>query len=92
MKQKMGVTVFVKVAVQAKENRVIFCSQELVRVRVKAEPIEGKANSALQKILAEHFGILASDVYICAGKKSCLKEVFLSGLSREQFATFFSPQ
>lgn len=44
-------------------------------VRVKEPPKEGKANEAVIKLLAEHFGISKSQVRILSGFKSKNKVV-----------------
>lgn len=44
-------------------------------VSLKARPIEGKANKALQKILAKYFGVSSSCVVIEKGKASRIKKV-----------------
>ncbi|MDD5398084.1 MAG: DUF167 domain-containing protein [Dehalococcoidia bacterium] len=36
-------------------------------VRVKAQPKEGKANEAVIKLVAEHFGVARSEVRITSG-------------------------
>jgi len=41
-----------------------------LRVRVAAPPVEGKANKALIKFLAEHFNVKKSQIKIVKGEKS----------------------
>ena len=41
--------------------------------RVKAPPVEGKANEALVALLAEHFGVRKAQVTIKSGASSRLK-------------------
>jgi uncharacterized protein len=41
--------------------------------RVKAQPIDGKANEALIKLIAEHFGLRQSQVRLERGAASKLK-------------------
>ena len=44
-------------------------------VKVKEPPQEGKANRALIKVLAEHFGVPKSQVRIVSGLKSKSKVI-----------------
>lgn len=60
-----------KISVQvkpgSKQNQVEEGSAGLV-VKLKAPPVDGKANSALICVLAEHFGVRKSDVEILHGQ------------------------
>mgnify|MGYP000117913953 CR=1 FL=1 len=48
-------------------------------VRVRAVPEKGKANAALEKLIAELIGVPASDVRVEAGGRSRLKTVGVAG-------------
>jgi uncharacterized protein (TIGR00251 family) len=48
---------------------------EILIVKVKEPPKEGKANQAVIKLLAEHFGVPQSQVTILSGFKSKNKVV-----------------
>lgn len=45
----------------------------VVRVRIAAPPVEGKANEALRKFLARHLGVPKSKVTLEKGDSSRLK-------------------
>lgn len=45
----------------------------VLRVKVAAPPVEGKANAALREVLAEHFGIPKSQVVLEKGDGSRIK-------------------
>jgi len=63
----------VKIQVKVKPNsRIEEVSQEgdIFIVRVKEPPKEGKANQAVIKLLAEHFGVSQSQVTILSGFRS----------------------
>ncbi len=47
--------------------------------RVKAPPVEGKANEALIDLVAEHFSVLRAQVTIRLGASSRLKQLEISG-------------
>jgi uncharacterized protein (TIGR00251 family) len=73
-----------KIQVKVKPNsRTEELSQEgdSFIVKVKEPPKEGKANQAVIKLLAEHFGVARSQVRILSGFRSRSKVV---EVSREQ--------
>lgn len=45
----------------------------VLRVKVTAPPVEGKANAALREVLADHFGIPKSKVVLEKGDGSRIK-------------------
>ena len=62
----MKISVSVKAG--AKENRVEDLGGGNYRIRVKAAPVEGKANDALIKVLAEYFKVPRSSIRLCIGR------------------------
>ena len=54
------------------------------RVRVAAPPERGRANRALEVLLAETIGIPRGDVAVVAGRSSRRKVVEVAGLSAEE--------
>lgn len=64
----------VKVKPNSRTEEVIQEGDDLT-VRVKEPPKEGKANEAVIKLLAEHFGVPKSQVRILSGFKSKNKVV-----------------
>lgn len=59
--------IIVEVKVNAKENAIVEISSSHYAVRLKASPIQGKANRALINILATHFDIARSRITIVSG-------------------------
>ena len=55
-------------------------------VRVTAPPVEGKANAALEKLLAGALGVPKSAVQVVAGERSRDKTVAVEGLSEAEVA------
>jgi uncharacterized protein YggU (UPF0235/DUF167 family) len=45
----------------------------VLRVKVAAPPVEGKANAALREVLAKHFGLSKSQVTLAKGGTSRVK-------------------
>ncbi len=53
-----------------------------IRVRVRESPVDGQANRALIKLLADRLGIPRSSVRIASGLKSKYKVVEIAGIHR----------
>ena len=51
-----------------------------LKVRLTTAPVDGKANAALVKILAEHFNVAPSQVEIVRGHRSKTKVVQIISL------------
>lgn len=52
-------------------------------VKVRAQPIEGEANAALEKVVAKALGLNARAVRVARGGKSRLKALEIEGLDEE---------
>ena len=52
----------------------------VLRVRVRAAPVEGAANAALEALLARTLGVAAARVRVARGGQSRLKAVEIEGL------------
>ena len=63
---------------------------KVIRIRLTASPVEGKANAALVKFLAEVLDVSRTQIEIVRGEKSKQKLVRIRGQSaaelREKFA------
>ncbi len=64
----------VRVITNAKKNEVIQ-EGDMLKVRVTAPPIEGRANQAVIELLADYFKVKKSAVRIIRGEKSKNKVV-----------------
>ncbi|KKT78896.1 MAG: hypothetical protein UW76_C0044G0002 [Parcubacteria group bacterium GW2011_GWF2_44_8b] len=69
--------IFIKAKVNAKENKVtppllklMPETEEYYTVSVKERPVEGRANEAITKLLAEHFKVSLSQVLLISGATS----------------------
>ncbi len=74
-----------KISVQAKPNskeerveKVLIDDQEIYRISVKEPPIQGRANAAIIKLLADYFKVPLGKVRIVSGHTSRQKiiEIF----------------
>jgi uncharacterized protein (TIGR00251 family) len=55
----------------------------VLKVRVRARPVEGEANTALIKLLARTLGVPKSTVTLDRGGQSRLKMIRITGLSED---------
>ncbi|MDP2639002.1 MAG: DUF167 domain-containing protein [Candidatus Azambacteria bacterium] len=62
--------IFVKVKPSAQEESIKKRSETNFEICVKEPPVKGKANTAVIKVLARHFGVPISSVNIIIGHSS----------------------
>ena len=67
--------IFIKVRPNSKEESVKKLSNTNFEICVKEPPVKGRANAAIVKILARHFGVPISSVNIIIGHTSRQKIV-----------------
>ena len=81
---KSGTALAVRVTPRSKKNEVSqILSDGTIKIKLTAPPVEGKANKALVKYLAELFDVNSSEVEIIAGEKGRNKLVSIYGLDSE---------
>jgi uncharacterized protein (TIGR00251 family) len=68
----------------ASRQRVVGMHGGAVKVAVAAPPEKGAANRALEKLLAEEFGLAAGAVAVVSGGRSRRKRVSLQGVSPDR--------
>lgn len=56
----------------------------VLKVRVRARPVEGEANAALLKLLAKALGVSKSTVTLQRGGQSRIKMILIAGLDDAQ--------
>ncbi len=74
----------VKVAPRASKSEIVGIEGDALKVRLKAPPVEGKANEALVKFLADALGVSRSAVEIVSGHTSRKKVVRIKGTTPEK--------
>jgi uncharacterized protein (TIGR00251 family) len=74
----------VRVVPRARRDAIEGRHQETLKVRLSSPPVDGRANDALRRLLAERLGVPLSAVAIVAGEKSRTKRVAVAGVTREQ--------
>ncbi|MDA7920885.1 DUF167 domain-containing protein [Verrucomicrobiales bacterium] len=68
----------VKVKPSSKRPGISELEDGILKVRVKAPPMEGKANAEVIKALAKHLGVKRSQLKIKTGSGSPLKRIVIS--------------
>jgi uncharacterized protein YggU (UPF0235/DUF167 family) len=59
-----------------------------LKARVRAAPEDGKANAALETLIAKAFGVAKGAVSVARGHKARLKTVEIEGVSEAEIAAF----
>ncbi|MFV0296214.1 MAG: DUF167 family protein [Hyphomicrobiaceae bacterium] len=80
---KAGLLVRVRVTPKAQRDSVEGCETtadgEALKVRVRAVPADGAANTAVTRIVADWLGVPKSSVSLAAGGKSRIKTLLVAG-------------
>jgi uncharacterized protein (TIGR00251 family) len=74
----------VKVQPRAKETALAAKVGDAYRLRLRAPPVDGKANEACIRFFAERFGVPASAVRIVQGLSSRIKVIEIEGVDPAQ--------
>jgi uncharacterized protein len=78
----------VKVIPQAPRNCVVGMEAGLVRIKLKAPPVDGKANEALVDFLAAELEIPRRNIFIRTGHSSRRKLVVIEGCDPQRIEKF----
>lgn len=76
-----GTAVRVRVNPRSSRDELVDLKGELVRIKLTAPAVEGEANRALIRFLAEEIGVPKSDIEIVSGDRSRRKTVRIRGIS-----------
>ncbi len=82
--RKDGVTLAVHVAPRSGRSEIVGVRGQAVRVRLKAPPVRGAANTALIALLAKALRVPNHAVEIISGHTSRRKVLSVAGLSIEE--------
>ena len=74
----------VKVVPRAAKDEIVGWLEDALKVRVQAPPQDGRANRALEVLLAEALSLKKNAVTVTAGRASASKRVAIAGLTREE--------
>jgi uncharacterized protein (TIGR00251 family) len=79
-----GAAFAVRVVPRASRNEIAGLHGEAIRIRLTAPPVEGAANKALTKFLAELLGVSKRDIEIVSGHSGRHKVVWVHDLSPQK--------
>jgi uncharacterized protein (TIGR00251 family) len=71
----------VRLRPRGRRDQLMGMSEGVLRARVAAPPVDGKANKALCRLIAKRVGIAPSKVIVVQGGKSRNKTVRVEGVS-----------
>lgn len=63
-----------------------------LKARVRAAPEDGKANAALEALIAKAFGVAKSRVSVTRGQTARMKTLEIDGASEAEIAAFLAAQ
>ena len=90
---KADTTITIRVIPRAKKSEI---SQVLddgtIKIRLTAPPVEGKANKALVRFLADVFRIAPSNIEIISGVKGRKKVVLIEGINEKTARSLIEEQ
>ncbi len=79
---KKGLTFDIQVIPHASRAEILGEQDGALKIRVTAPPVEGAANEACIKLLADKLGLKKSQMEIFAGAKSRRKTVMINNINR----------
>ena len=80
---KDGIVANIKISPNAKKNEIIKSDTE-VKIKITAQPIDGKANKALIEYLSKEFKIPKTSIQIIKGETSKEKTVLFKTLDLDK--------
>ena len=81
-----GVVFRVRVVPRASRSGIAGIQDDALKLRIMAPPVEGKANEACARLLAEMLGVKKGQVTIIAGHASRTKTVAVAGIRPDAIA------
>lgn len=78
---KTGCVITLKVTPKASRNTVLGAEDSWLRVALTAPPVDGKANEAARRFLAEILNVSKSSVTLLAGQTARLKRFAVADVS-----------
>ncbi|MCI0849812.1 MAG: DUF167 domain-containing protein [Chloroflexi bacterium] len=78
----METRIRVRVTPRAARDEIGVWQGDVLRVRVAAPPVDGKANAAIERLLAKTLGLPKTSVRVIAGAQGRQKTVAIEGATR----------
>lgn len=76
--------VMVRVTPRSHKDEVVGYEEGVIKVRLRAVPEKGKANTSLIKVLADFFDLPISSIELSKGHTGRLKQVIIYGMTKQQ--------
>jgi uncharacterized protein len=73
----------VRVTPRSSRDEIAGWQDGLLRVRLRAPPVEGQANESLRRLLAQRLGLPVSSIELVGPSTSRTKRLRISGLTEE---------
>jgi uncharacterized protein (TIGR00251 family) len=77
-------TLTLHVQPNARQNEILGFEDGILRIKIAAPPIDGKANKELIAFLSKRLGVSKSSISIDRGQTSKSKVISIEGLTRDQ--------
>lgn len=84
-------TLSVRVVPRSSREGVAGFEEGVLRIRLNAPPVEGKANEALVRFLAKALGVPRSRVTLVTGERGRTKIVRIEGVTTEEAVAALGP-
>jgi hypothetical protein len=81
-----GVLVRIKLQPRASRDELVGLHGDAIRIRLCAPPVDGSANDALIRFLADRLNLPRSSVRLVSGQTSRSKAIAISGVAPEEVA------
>ena len=75
-----GIVLNIRVAPRASKTKVQGVLGNMLKIRLQAPPVDGKANAALLKLLSDTLGIAKSNITLLSGETGRTKRALIRGL------------
>ncbi len=88
---KDGVSLRVLVVPKSSRSEIVGEQEDRLKIKIKAPPVDGAANTALITFLAKRLRLPKSSIRITAGKSGRRKTIRLQGAASEEVFKSLSP-
>jgi len=86
---KDGIIAVIKISPNAKKNEIIK-DGEIVKIKITAQPIDGKANKCLIEFLSKNFKIPKTSIKILKGETSKEKSILFAVNDKEKINKIYN--
>ncbi len=84
MSNNKGLLLELRITPGSSKNRILGrYGEKQIKVAIQSPPVDGKANEALVKFIAEAFSVSQKNVELISGGSSRSKKIFISGNPQE---------